>query len=124
MSRRASATVTKTIKITPAAFERLKKLKIDDLSENSYTNAVKKVYSYVKDILPKPPIDHQEIFKKIDSTFNAIFEAEKTQEEEQKTIIIHNDAHKILTDIKYTYQLRTLSDALDFLFLVFNEQSE
>ena len=37
-----------------------------------------------------------------------------------KTVVIHLDAHKILTTIKYDYNLKTLSDAIDLLIEEYN----
>lgn len=121
MSRRSkeSASVVKTVKISKEAWEKLRKLKMVELTETSYSNVVIIMYDSIKEFFlnknlkvdierfaySNPPEDDPNNSKGID----------EDEVRYPKTVVISMDAHKILMRIKYEFNLKTLSDALDLL---------
>lgn len=105
MSRsRKTASIAKTIKISDDSWDKLRRLKLDDLSKESYTSVLIFIWERVKDFITNQDlkINLDKFLRDEERVFN-------------KTVVIHVEAHKILTMIKYDYNLKTLSDAIDLL---------
>ena len=121
MSRRAkeSASIAKTVKISTETWEMLRKLKMVDLTETSYSNVVVIMYDSIKNaILNKNLKVDIEKFAHTNLPENSTTNSKGVDEDEgkyPKTVVISMDAHKILMRIKYEFNLKTLSDALDLL---------
>jgi predicted CopG family antitoxin len=110
MSRsRKTASIAKTIKISDDCWDKLRRLKLDDLSKESYTSVLVFIWERVKDF-----ISNQDLKINLDKFLR---DEERTY---NKTVVIHVEAHKILTTIKYDYNLKTLSDAIDLLIEEYN----
>ena len=98
MSRRPDA---KTVKISEVALNRLKHVKEDILKENSYSQSI---------LIMQNDIDksgHKQ--KNIELT--------ETNENElkDKTIVLSREAHVLLNNIKYEQDLKTISNAIEYL---------
>lgn len=106
---RKTASIAKTIKISDESWDKLRKLKLDDLSKESYTSVLIFIWDRVKHYIMNQ-----------DLRINLDMFLKDEEKEYNKTVVIHVEAHKILTSIKYDYNLKTLSDAIDLLIEEYN----
>ena len=96
MSRRPDA---KTVKISEVALNLLKHVKEDILKENSYSQSI---------ILMHNDLEKHAKNKKIEID-------ENDNEVKDKTIVLSREAHVILNNIKYEHDLKTISNAIEFI---------
>ena len=96
MSRRPDA---KTVKISEVALNQLKHVKEDILKENSYSQTI---------ILMQNDLEKSQSKKKFDLE-------ESDNEVKDKTIVLSREAHVLLNNIKYEHDLKTISNAIEYL---------
>ena len=97
MSRRPDA---KTVKISEIALNQLKHVKEDILKENSYSQSI---------IIMQNDIEKSNKSMTIEIT-------DSTENElKDKTIVLSREAHVLLNNIKYEQDLKTISNAIEYL---------
>ena len=101
MSRRPDA---KTVKITEESLNKLKRVKEDYLNETSYSQSILKMWKGIEDTI------------KSKSNKSEMIEEETNESNpKDKTIVLSREAHLILNNIKYERNLKTISDAIEFI---------
>ena len=96
MSRRPDA---KTVKISEVALNQLKHVKEEILKENSYSQTI---------IIMQTDLERSGKNKKIEVEDN-------DNEVKDKTIVLSREAHVLLNNIKYEQDLKTISNAIEYL---------
>ena len=112
MSRRPDA---KTVKISEESLNKLKHVKENILKESSYSQAILIMSTDIEDN-KKKGIKHDIPFVESES-----------DEAKDKTIVLSRDAHVFLNNIKYDQNLKTISDAIEFLcrlYSAYNSDSQ
>lgn len=101
MSRRPDA---KTVKISESALSKLKHVKEDILKENSYSQSI---------LIMNAEISRANVHT------DGIQVAEPNENElKDKTIVLSREAHVLLNNIKYEQDLKTISNAIEYLCLL------
>lgn len=98
MSRRPDA---KTVKITEKSLNALKEVK-ELFNETSYSQSILKMWKKIENNYSSTPVT------------SFVEETEKI-ETKDKTIVLSREAHVLLNNIKYDKNLRTISDAIEWI---------
>lgn len=98
MSRRPDA---KTVKITENSLQHLKLVKEEKLNETSYSQSILKIHKAIEDKIPDLPSPEPDLDQEL--------------EKKDKTIVLSREAHVLLNQIKYEKNLRTISDAIEWI---------
>ena len=98
MSRRPDA---KTVKITERSLSVLKEIK-EIFNETSYSQSTLKMWKVVSKYYESIPSE-------------SVIDENAQDEAKDKTIVLSREAHVILNNIKYDKNLRTISDAIEWL---------
>ena len=98
MSRRPDA---KTVKITEKSLSALKEVK-EIFNETSYSQSILKMWKQLENSYSSTPIA-------------SLVDENSKDEAKDKTIVLSREAHVILNNIKYDKNLRTISDAIEWI---------